>query len=590
MKISAKRLLAITGIGVAVATPVAFGAWGLIHLFAKDKAIAGTGALQEYDFAEKDANGNVLRQIEGLKIGQYETLMPDKRTYEYYLNQEGINYFVKRFFEAGMFGPEVFGLKKIWIGNNFLTTSKENGLYTPQTNEIGLNAENDAKRLRDASLIGDQKLRAELLFQTFIHEYNHHFAYSYFSSPYKALKQNVYDDKQANIWNSAFINKFKEDLNYKQNPNAVNPIPNTPEDPKDINSTYKYAYCVGGAYQAKELWDGANTQQGSLTIPADSIYRWWYRKTTSKATYFSNYTYVDSATSLKYYYSQEELFARKTLLMTLTADPVTFSDLILKRVRNDLFEEQERIQTNFALDDKGQPNVAIDKMPQGDQFLFDDPFGTVTKEDKTTVTASQDLVEEIDKQIGHATGSDISFVWNRNDYMVSDSSTIASPTNPSSYKNQVKFGGYIDDKNLTHVGYMDKGQFIPLSKINVVPFNLGYKATPFASKRTSVGGEQFSYATKDYISKDTLVNKPLYFATQSKDASNNITWGTPVALTTFRGQTDADSIGVASNYLEHLPETVRTKSGINYEYIVPSLKTNEVVLTREYNSSEWGGA
>lgn len=614
MKISSKRILAITGIGVGVAAPVAFGTWYLIKfLTEKKQGTEGVGPLQEFDFAQKDSFGNVVddKQIDGIKISQYKTKMPDG-SWDYYLNQEGINYFVKRFFETGVFGPEVFNLKRIWIANNFLTSSNENGLYAPQTNEIGLNAVNDAVRLQGdgriswhPELLGDQKLRAELLFQTFAHEYGHHFAYSYFSSPYRADKFDidgkpgiVYgDNKELNYWNPNFLKTFKDDLHYNVNKYSKNPITNTQGEIKGSGVT---TFCIGEKYQSKELWDNANNEVSNFDIPANTIYNWWYLPKNSVEPFFQNFTYVNNVNSLKYYYSQEELYTRKTLLMTTTLDAETFDNLAKNRIRSDIFEEQEKIQTNSAYLKNNYPiskidNVKINQVPEGNKFLFDDPFDTLPS---STKTASQDIVENINKQIGHESGADISVIWNRNDYTVNSSSTIASPVDPAEFKNEIKFGGYINNKDFTDVGYKGAdGVFQSISKIDVVPFNLGYKTMAFASKRTSVAGESYFYATKKFINKNSIpitLNKPLYFATEIKDINGNLSWINQTPLTSFRGQSESEmkKIGLASNYLEHLPNLVRTQDKINsYEYIVPSYSgSNLVTLKKEYNPAEWGGA
>lgn len=687
MKTSSKKIFALVGVGAITAGALGLGAWALVSSLLKDKAPHNVGTKYDYSFTEyeTDANGDfvldsvtgkkvvkvvngVKREIPGLTIAQFESELADG-TYDYYLNEKGINNLVKRFFDTANFGPEIFNLKKIWIANVQFTSNSENGLYIPTTNEIGLNAHNDDIAINKAitlakarksvlerpygltnsgyfefrfgsaygtnypineSYDGQQMLRSELLFQTLMHEYGHHLAYSYMSSPFGAsptlnsCETSPLVDKGngsiTNRWNTKFLDKFKEDLNYV-NPTSGYPIRLNTYTDKDGG----VSACVGSIFGANQLWSYANTNQGSFPDFQYDDYGFYdvgkaepketgvlsindYKKNDARLPYESSWMVARRQSDLNYYYSQEELFTRKMILSTLESDPSTFNILAQNRVRSDIFEDWDRIQSNYMFDANGKANVTMDKQPIGSQYLADNPFMI-----KNGKTAAQDIVEELDRQMGHSTGDDISFIFNYNGYRVTEKGTAESETNDSSQFKKVRFGGYFGDSeadkdkydcvvSLKADGTVDK----LISEIDVINFNLGYKDTVYSSSRTSVGGEKYTYITKTFVDKDALkamTTNGIAFAKYKFNGKAAIGFENVTPMTTFRGLNTTLGNGTASNYLESAPVEARwVKSGrlvkpwtnpVTYNYIIPAMsKTNNGKITLDTVDiySRWGEA
>lgn len=643
MKNSSRKIIALSGVGIAVAASFGVGIWAIVAGTKSKKAPAevSVGEIKEYDFAYTEmVDGKpVEHKIDGLKICQYETRMPDG-TYDYYLDEEGIRHLVKRFFETGNYGPEIFNLKKIWIGNANFTTPQENGLYVPATGEIGLNASNDATRLWNAdrsyearlveaskttdwnkaynylfnSLYGrnrisfeSQAARGEMLFQTLVHEYGHHLAYSYFSSPFHTPVFTLSTEGSTNLWNDDFLKTFRKDLNY--DPNLDDPVTGT----EHVNtSNKKKVVSVGQKYTSDQLWINANLVNHNWDAWDSNfdMYGFYYFNKVAnfgeaqggtipidRLPYEFTYSYVDSTNSLDYLYSQEELFTRKTLLSSMTADKETFNLFAENKLRTDIFEEQEKIQTNYLVDATGKSkNVALDKVPRGAKYLQDDPFVEV-EDAPVKTTAARDVMENIDRQIGHANGDDISYIFTENNYKVISKSQMGSETDPASYIDNFGFGGYIGNKDLNYVVALDdKDQVVKeVAPINVTPYSLGYKSTVYGSVRTSLAGEndKYSYATKEFVNKKDVLNMRLGFATKTIDPNTNaVTYTNVTPMTSFRGQNE-NTYGTASTYLEHLPENLRKWTRqTGYEYVIPQATPgkNGVMFTTYHNKIEWGRA
>lgn len=630
MRYSTQKTIQYVALGLGGLAIVGAGAIGVAYALMKDKKKTpvnhSVGVQQDFDFSYIDPS-NVKHEIPGLKISQFETLMPNGE-YEYFLDKEGISYLVKRFFETGNYGPEIFNLKKIWIANTNFTSSQENGVYIGATDEIGLNAENFAASLAKASpsaygnpydsafkqlysvpwanenVYSNQKIRAELLFQTLIHEYGHHLAHSYVSSPFNPSKVGDYtnvfmkaDDGSdiTNRFNKTFLATFKDSFKYNDDVKLIN---DKSSDFTNASNPPQLTTSIGSIYSTKNLWDIANNQ--GHTSPIDwkaqgydhlgFNYFNYFRKPNeggsswdpTRTSYSYSYLYAQKDETLDYLYSAEELLTRKELLSSTTLDRDTFDALVRNRVKFDVLDDEYKYETPAMAKENSRgvavANIIIDSTPRAGIFLKDSPFVATSQNDPTLVAKS--YIETLNKYIGHADGDDISYIWQENNFKVVGKGEAGLEGELN--LNKIKFGGYIDKDTYNSVGYFTEGPngeqvWNEVSPISVEKFAFGYKDTLFASTRHEVeGSEKFFYATQNFIDKSKVLNRELHFA--QLDENKQIVES--AALTTFR----TGDYGTASNYQEMLPSKLRSTN-----YVIPVTSNGKIALRGITIPGAWGG-
>lgn len=654
-------------LGVIALASAALGGWGVYYLLTEKKTTNhNIGPLVEYNFAEykTDDNGNfinkdgnitndktkrvVVREIPGLKIAEYKTELPDG-TKDYYLDDKAVNFMVKRFFATANFGPEIFSLKKIWISKVELTSTNENGIYIPNTHEIGLNGGNSARDLYNTnwktynadgstwttynnlikqlygSVEGGEldtiyrgansyKYRAEVMFQVLMHEYGHHLASSYFSSPFETDITKTYEnydeveatnktpseiDGMKNRWNANFLNEFESAFRYNQ---STKPLIDSRYTGLVTNDTIS----VGKIYSSDQLFKLSNHDQnhkyyefGKYVDDKGQIQTYkglafttnvgFNKIPLSETKYNYSRIQLDSNKLLKYFYSSEEEFTRKQMQASLVPEETTFNAFVRNKINSDLFMDEEMYETLYAgVEDKNTivPNIQFGSGPiRSSQYMNDNPFITNIQTNKTP---AEELATSMNNYMGHAEGDNISYVWNKNGYEVIESGKMGDINQTAKTdRNMFRFGGYIDSDKYKYITFDGIDEKFP---ITISRFELGYKDNIFASsKHDLASSNQFFYAVNNYLDKSQVVDRRVYF----EDADGNKT-----PLTSFRGKSNP-TYGLASTYEENLPDAL--KIGLNmasatgkplpngYRYFAPKSVTNGVVFSNIDREGYWGG-
>lgn len=516
------------GVGAAVA-------YFLLNKTDKDNNVGGA----TYHF---DKDGQYIEDLSKpyyLEVVQYMTKNP-MGDYEYYLNRDGVKSLVNQFLTRGNYGPEIQNLKRIYISNVNMTSDKENGVYIGSTNEIGLNGKTFLQRLDANNELHNsyysQNLRVELMFETLFHEYGHHIAYSYPSSPLEvsidpSIFQTYADgSRRINPWSSKFVERFKTLLKYD--------LPSAPLY-KDNKWTDENGYrSLGAIFNPYELFRRANSQLIDFGTSAYSKDKFILGATGIglNNTILGSWPKV-SKDELSYYYSMEELFARKYMLATMPASQDTIT-LFGNRIVSGMLSDELNYETPTS-------KAVINQSPAAVGFLSDNPFDTFSG----STLSSQGLYDLLDETMGHKTGDDISFIWSKNSYNIVKDKVIESDPSNKGESKMIRFGGYISETEADlykAVGYKnDKGEVvkIPMTTKN---FKLRYKTNLYDSltnSKTLSAPDKFFYTTDDFVDANSLLDKKLGFVDEQ---------GNFVPFHSIRN----NQYGVASSYASQLPSGI----------------------------------
>lgn len=148
----------------------------------------------------------------------------------YFLDQEGLEELNSRIVNELNFGPEIDVLKSIRINNLSVLSANVSGQYNPFTQEMEISISAYGEIFKNIPI--EEKI--DLIFQTIVHEYGHHFSNTYITSIAKNDRRNSqklfsqYGDKSVykNI-NKEFLNAFEKSLNYS-NTKVNNTLNNNP--------------------------------------------------------------------------------------------------------------------------------------------------------------------------------------------------------------------------------------------------------------------------------------------------------------------------------------------------------------------------
>lgn len=503
--------------------------------------------LVEYDFEYKDENGNVINSIPGLKIKQYKYEYTtregdyvggfhDKLNARYYLTEDEINLFVKRCFEDGFFGPEIFSLKEIWIGNNSAMEDTSAGeynrvskslylkpTYTPVTWK-GEDITSTYNRHSSDWFIGSKdpleqfetNIKLEGLFVVFSHEYGHHIANSYMSNPLPIANNatdDLYEQGYNSPWNKHFTEIFKHELCYDR-PTGKMPLSREIWETPKTGFYFIQDVPVGELVDAKYLFDFANTSNPDYSLLEHLDWRFearWKEDESSKIrmpymTYYANTHVKMNKKWLSYMYSYSELFTRK--LNQLTYKTPNFIGLWKREWFNDSMLYESYYIPNGNIWGKDFYRIrSANRM----RYLQDAVFPAKGPQKITNLVdhanTGKNIFDAIMEQMGQKSGADVSILWNN--------------------WNGLKFGGYLNKSEKTEYKYI--GYFSGLGEnkhFNSYPIitrdtNLGYKDDIFDQTRahTDIGEKSF-YVTQNWIPyHDDLLGKTLYFSEDDKGIS-----------------------------------------------------------------------
>ena len=524
-------------------------------------------------------------------------------SYKYYLGdpedgtlKRNLQKMIRIIFDNSNHGPELTALKRITIDSTILTSDLEKGIYYPSTYEIGLNgsallesieatekavSEEYVKHNQQPPQLTEEQMynnRINLMSEVLAHEYGHHIANIYASSPapdavtVKVLGTNPITGKRSrtNKWSEDFYNDFKTTFGYT--------LPTTDSYPDFYSSTDSdNAPSIASLGDAKTIFESVNETDslksrhinpesivkfGDLNAPGDVSrghvgYQQFLRS-------FSGSRLED----LDYWYSVEEEFTRKMILTSFVLPMDYVSTTIMNSYSSDVISELTKSATLYSNTNRNQLNLTGTNYL--DDYVFDLEYD---QRDPRYSARSVKFARMIDKMFGHNVGADISYVIGQNDsYVVpvqggtsgiyTDDKMMAS-RNP----NNIKFGGYIpNDSDYKYVGYMDGNDFV---KINIttsnVAINSKYEALGTSSRLLTNGEEKF-YVTNEYIDGSTLVGKQLFFANEDLSVK------TPL-------ETVKTAYGGTSSYKEELPSAYSTMSTYKIYTPVEDSNTNGVMFT-----------
>lgn len=540
------KLFTFIGVGSLIVGGATAGVVFALTLDEKEEFITGNvGPVREFPFEYRDANDHVVNSIPGLKIKQYKTRKIDG-SYDYFFNKDELNEFVKRFFEKGMFGPEIFKLKSITFSNVDVSGGESLGLYFPGTQELNIYPSNHWKMLAASGKENNTDYKIELMSQVFYHEYGHHMAYSYMNNPFPG-KNNIDNstyvslyDAQGNVkrapsfWNANFLNTFKHEFAYDR-PTTKYPT---------VQGTYQ---SLGSKYDAQQLFNTANQQDNSMSV-IKNVKSLVFAATIDKPGVISNPDGGITKENLSYLYSISEQYTRKLFLSTYRIND-TFGNIAHEKYIYSPFQEEQHL---FETPVRGHgipmpgPNNVVDFV----RYLQDAPFPTVGNQkwkpseivDHTNTT--RNFTHAILEQFGQTTGADISFMFPKNVWHATEHGKLNAPYATTEEITRagemIKFGGYISSaeaQKYTHVGYMtldahNKQVFHPFE---IIKRNLhfGYKRSIYDSTWQTPTGETSFYMLKDWVKGDDIKDRTLYFA---EDANGK----NAVKMTSIRSSDNTD--------------------------------------------------
>ena len=499
-------------------------------------------------FIYKNENKEV--GFDHIEFEQHQIYNPKTKKQEYYLNEYGKNYLIKRFMESSIIGPEISSLKRIVISNYGIIKNSNAGKYYPLANAIYINpnsylrsAQYNLWNKQDKNKL--QEKRVELILPTLAHEYGHHLFTSYASSPIGYSKTNLMskshdniqvikiNDKLKGIWNKKFYDDFKK--TFFKNTKVIDEVEHRfkkriikyfewlkNEDgnfsiiqahiANKISETLYYKYFIlqnkifDNYKNVSKIFKMANENYDIQELKNKNfLIGIWIEDLEMPHIYTSNYE------NLQYIYSMAEQTTRKLLLSTyLLADEKSF-----------------KFKSNAFVDSLYSSNYI--KFKENDdwyRFYTDNVFPSKTQKSLWPYyfkNKSQEFIEKIiSPLIGHENHSNISFITTKNSWDVITNNKVIKKfqTNNSNNYKKIKFGGYIDSSNYNYIGYVENGKVIK-HEISIKNFNIWYKSNLYKSdldvkikKQTSFyrnEGNEYYWYLKKFIDVKEIINKKLYF-------------------------------------------------------------------------------
>ena len=431
-----------------------------------------------------------------------------------FLGDKGLMMLAKMIKDKMNYGPEIFGLKDIVIGDENIIDKDTNGLYFPATNEIFINTYSWRQKgfdlTSDPTNINDINNRVSLLFDIIFHEYGHYLADTYLNSVDYHSKWSAKDifSKNGNgkdSWDNDFLSKF-ETLLYSDTKKYTN---NTTIK----NSKYR---SIGGTYTAKDLYTMVNKTNGS-SIDSDLKNKNFVFSGPHPEYQLTDKSVIDKK-HLEYIYSLPEIFTRKYQQLSMALIPT--NEYNGQHITNRgwfMYNNTHSSATNLLSDALNYQKSIINKKRYLGDWVFD---GQTIKFKNNTLTQpihksrQENLYELMDRHMGHSKGDDISVIWHKNNNKIDLNENgqhiiYGSKANA----NLIKIGGYTKEA-FKYIGFIEKNTFKPLSKILRNKYNFKMKNSLESNERIGLKKqlENTFYTTEKYIYAPSIGKDQLYFA------------------------------------------------------------------------------
>ena len=473
------------------------------------------------------------------------------------------------------YGPELFGLKRIIVGNENFVDKKINGLYIPATQEIHINTRNFINRGFDVTKtptnVQEQKLRARLLFEIIYHEYGHYLADTYLNSvpianPLSSSSHHsdIYNSTthEKENWDYDFTSKFEEILHYTKN-GKINMQPyyskSTPfikrqqrQKQTPIQYTSKYT-SIGKDYSAGKLFDLTN---GHETIKYDGINNKKYVFSSNYPIYELTKSAIIDSEKMKYIYSLAEVFTRKYQQLMMNPLPrispswsINWSRIASKwgwliksgsketgsatNLMEDALYYQRNLITN-SRQERFMEDAPFDfstPLVQKAQIRFGQKTQTLLTQKVTTstvpkVTTQTKLYNLMDRHIGHKDGDDISIIWSKNNAHTSIDGAVRHYGGSWNNPNQIRFGGFLKTRSSYNaIAIKTNGKYSPVAKLLFGDYNYKRKTNllgkiiPLAKTLKNHWFVTHSLTEDKYINVNNVLNKELFFVKINTDGT-----------------------------------------------------------------------
>ncbi|MDK2819743.1 MAG: hypothetical protein KFW07_02810 [Mycoplasmataceae bacterium] len=430
----------------------------------------------------------------------------------YFLGLEGLEELNSRIINELNFGPEIGALKSIRINNLSILGEGVSGQYNPFTQEMEISISRYIKPFKNIPI--SEKI--DLIFQTIIHEYGHHFANTYITSiatndPRNSRKLfSKYGNKSAhkNI-NKTFLNAFENSLHYS--------------DTEMNNALSKDKSSVGSAISARDLYlksnniDIKNSDQNNFLGIDD------YRFSSELPFENKKFLYTNDSSWYSYLFSIDELLTRKLQQIsyidtingkTIANKSTQFTGTIIEgSLSASTFAGD--ISKNRKIIWKGSGNNKAYEISE-DLKMLDDPFGGKFTNSENKISTIDSTVQELWKAYFDVAGYEygISQIFMKNTSFQKNANT-RSAILPKDF-DQIKLSGYLkldESKNYKSI-ILTKKDASKLSlefEKNDYEYKWLKAKTNMLSKNATISKEKnmFGYVT-DYFSFSTIdTSKPL---------------------------------------------------------------------------------
>ncbi len=477
---------------------------------------------------------------------------------EYLLGQVGIEKLKVKIENELSFGPEIFSLKSITIGDTNKISKDNNGEYSPVSNEISLGRSFVTSAFSYDKLDPTENLdlKVQMIFDVLFHEYYHHVANSYLNNipsghafaDETIFLEDAYGTRVENVWDKDFLESFKSNLHYDET--YIDPL--VVDDSIIAASGGKMFKSIGNVYKAQDMFRIAN---GKDTPSWGAVEKHVGFDGYSQAYKNSNLilTKPVDTSSLGYYYSLSELFARKyQQLNHLAVDPT--GDTAMQNgigyshsgwIGN---ESKQAFASQFSVDRFAYESVyeASSHKIRSYRYMSDAPFDI----NGLGTTESKNLYDLLDRHFGHEAGSDLSYIWGENNSKMV--SVGKAELDYSNMDTNIKFGGYVKDDSQKFVGFWNdtKTKFTSY-EISTFDYSMRAKQNILDWNYLDLDKtlENKFYTTNDWVDTSVIQDKELYFSTSSSGFEADMSTD---ATTAFASVRSSKETGIASTYVNEI--------------------------------------
>ncbi|MGX9358375.1 MYPU_1760 family metalloprotease [Mycoplasma sp. 128] len=305
---------------------------------------------------------------------------------KYFFNQEGMKVLAQQFYQRGGFSGEMRELNNVNINipevKNLSNTSNANGFFVPVYENIYLSISNfiydsnhQVRKLRYPWTDVPVKTKVELVLPTLVHEYMHHVTNIYAMSAREkdTLSNNdVYENSSGDNYhghsaslkttNKKFYTDFYDSL-FKLDKIL------RPRFWDYLSSSFKPIY---SSYSAHELFEIANSKQDNESLNWNYLNK--FKNNTFNNSMDSAFQYADSVSgsTLNYYFSFDELFAREFLKLSFA--PKTALNVAYNNGLNPGFYAYVNGANNVFISSLGDDLMRLMSINKLEQYSFQDNF------------------------------------------------------------------------------------------------------------------------------------------------------------------------------------------------------------------------